>query len=105
MPAELFGVVVVMPLAADCVPPGSVKSTVPPEAAADVSQAQEQRVRRARGRQDDGRTARIDRQAVEPLAVGRAGISLNRQGAAAQGQGRGIGRVVDDVGRRRAPAG
>ena len=42
------GYVVVMPLAADCVPLGSVKSTVPPGVAADASQAQEQRVRRAR---------------------------------------------------------
>ncbi len=30
MPAELLGVVVVMPFDADCVPLGSVKSTVPP---------------------------------------------------------------------------
>ena len=30
MPAAVFGVLVVMPLLADCVPLGSVKSTVPP---------------------------------------------------------------------------
>ena len=43
----------------------------------------------------------VDRQAVELLAVCRAGVALDRQGGAAQRQGGTVGGVVDDVVHRR----
>ena len=89
----VFGVMVVMPLVPVCVPLGSVKSTVPPALRVMLPRL------KSSGfdvpmRKDDGRTARIDRQAVEPLAVGGAEFALDRQGAAAHGQGRGIARLL-----------
>ena len=69
----VFGVVVVMPLVADCVPLGSVKSTVPPAARLMLPRLKSSAFDAAAVRTMAERP-RIDRQAVELLAVGRAAV-------------------------------